>query len=520
MNRAARFGTEAAYGTAVATSDYLALVGESLKRKPTLRAIRPERRHSPIRQIETRRSVSGNLDVYLDYDQLGTILRRLVGVPTSAFLANGGWHHYFGPRPDFTPPSLTIDIARDVELHRYTGVVFQAARLSMTTQDRHFGLSLSCIGKDEAPAGAIPTPAMNVFPEPAFIGQSDAPDTLLVILSDGTTTWQAHAESLDLNFTWDRKLRTPERRITPTGFYGGGVINATGKIGTLYGTDSDFLLDAIRSRALVSLRFIMNGASIGPFFDHETLEIVFPVCQVNGDPPTLKNSGRGNIDFSVDLGVFYTAPSTPGFVLETSVSSNLIVNPGDEDGLTGGNPTGWTHVGGVWAQYAGSVPGDPVPQAGSFYFARRTNASSAELYQDVSLATYASQIDAAVVSGLFSGYYSSLDQDASPPNFSSDTARIILEYRNAVGTVLSSFDTGEVQSHGNWALAEDTRTIPALTRSVRVRLITVLYNGTVPNGYFDSLSFQVSFEEPTWNPGSASGPFSILLVNSTPSYAS
>lgn len=292
-------GPESAYGTAVTPSLYFRLAGESLKRKPTLQTIRPERRHSAIRQVEARRSTGGGLDVYTSYDSLGYILRWLAAVPESVSGVAGTFQHVFTPSPSFTPPSLTVDVARDIELHRYTGTVLAAGRFSATTQDRHFGMSLQCIGKDEAPAGAIPTPAESVFGEPAFYDPA-ASDPFLITLYDGSTSWNAFCESVDFNWTWDRKLREPERRTTPTGFTGGGVIAATGKIGTLYDTDSDFLLDAIRSRAPVSLSLTMQGEARREF------DLTYPFCQVNGDPPTLRSSGRGNIDFSVDLQSLYS----------------------------------------------------------------------------------------------------------------------------------------------------------------------------------------------------------------------
>lgn len=310
MNRACRIGVESVYGTAVTPDKYFTLAGESMKRKPTLRTIRPERRHAPMRQVETRRSTAGTLDLYADYTNVGYLLRWLVGVPdTTVFIDRK--IHVFTPLPSFEPPSLTVDVARDVELHRYTGTVLQAGRFSLTTQDQHFGLSLQCIGKDEEPAGAIPNTSTASFARPAEIISPDPLIPFAVTLDDGSTSWEAHCESIDLNWIWDRKLREPERRTTPTGVYGGGIIQATGKIGTLYGTDSDFLLDAIRSRAPVSLTVLMTGEPMGGSAQ-EQLYFEFPVCQANGDPPTLRTSGFGNIDFSVDLGAFYSSADAFG----------------------------------------------------------------------------------------------------------------------------------------------------------------------------------------------------------------
>jgi len=486
------YSPETAYGTAVAGSSYLDLAGESLKRKSTFRSYRPERLSTPNRQVEAARSVSGAVDVYLSLEALNRVLRYLCSNPTAENLGSGAERYTFLPTPRYTPAGLTVDIAREVEFHRYSGVFFTEGRLSFSNGERHFGLSLACTGKDEASGGAVGTVSDTAFNVPFQVGwDSVGPTPCQLQLYDGSTTWNASFSALDLTWKWDRKPRMIERSLTPVGILGGGLIGATGRFSWFYGTDTDFLLDAIRNRTDVSLTLTMQGNLIGGSI-YETLEVYYPVCKINGDPPTLRGSGSGNIDFSVDEEALYSSTIGAPFRIRTTVSApNLIVNPGDELGLTGGNPTGWTTTSSGWAQYASATGGDPGPQAGTYYFAARFNAASAELYQNVDLTSRATDIDNGLLSGEFSGYYSTLNQDASPPNFSSDTARIILEYRNAGAGVIASFDTGEAQSHGAWSLASDTRVIPALTRSIRLRLITVLYNGTVPNGYFDSFSFRV-----------------------------
>lgn len=256
-----------------------------------------------MRQIEARRSTAGSLDLYASFDSIGYLFTWLVADPASA-PSGSGHAHVFTPLPSYAPPSLTVDLARDIELHRYTGVVLTSGRFSASTQDRHFGLSLNCIGKDEAAAGAIPSPSESSFGEPAMY-DVDAPTPFSVTLDDGSTSWTAFCESIDLNFGWDRKLREPERRTTPTGFTGGGVISTSGKVGTLYDTDSDFLLDAIRARTEVSMLVTIQGAALGGGANQE-ISWNFPICMVNGDPPTLRTAGRGNIDFSVDLQALYS----------------------------------------------------------------------------------------------------------------------------------------------------------------------------------------------------------------------
>lgn len=328
MNRAVRLGVETNYGVAVTPDVYLPLVGDGLKRVDSTQTFRPERRLSKMRQVRNRISVSGPLDVYLDYDRLGLILRWIAAIPTSEALAALGFRHTFIPSSGFVPPSLTVDIARDVELHRYTGVAFQSLRMAMTTQDRHFGLSLACLGKDELSAGAIPNVDEDEFPTAAVITGTDLfpnPSAFKVSISDGVNLWSdVFCESWDMSISWDRVLRTPERRLNPTGIKGGGITGMSIRVGTLYDFDSSFLLDAIRSKTPVSVILTMHGEPMGGP-DQETLEITVPNCMVNGDVPTLKDSGFGNIGFVVDNEILHDSDS--GWPFKITVDNHVEEYP-------------------------------------------------------------------------------------------------------------------------------------------------------------------------------------------------
>lgn len=338
-DRSMSWGPEDHYGVAGATPNRLLLAGESLKRRSDFRTVQPSRRHSPTRQSELRRRVDGSLDVYLSYAALAQILIYLVGMPTIEDLGSGAIRMTFVPNPQYRPSSLTVDIAREVELHRYTGVFLTSGRLSFGLGDAHFGLSLGCQGKDEGPGGAVPAATDAEFPVPESVGDTGAPTAFRVQLSDGSTTWIADPESFEVTTSWDRRPRLTERSLTPTGMIGGGIVATGAKAKVFYGTDSDFLLDAIRSRASVGMALTMQGALIGGGI-YQGLDITLPACKVNGDPPTLRSSGYGNIDFGVDLQSLLDDASGYGPIrYRVTVPAPSIDSLDPTGGLTAGGET-------------------------------------------------------------------------------------------------------------------------------------------------------------------------------------
>ncbi len=67
-----------------------------------------------------------------------------------------------------------------------------------------------------------------------------------------------------------------------------------------------------------------------------------------------------------------------------------------------------------------------------------------------------------------------------------DRSRIIVEYRDAAGAVLASYDSGEIR-HAWWRALSDMRTAPAGTRTIRVRLLGRRTGGSYTDAYFDAL---------------------------------
>ncbi|MCP4658557.1 MAG: DUF11 domain-containing protein, partial [bacterium] len=158
-------------------------------------------------------------------------------------------------------------------------------------------------------------------------------------------------------------------------------------------------------------------------------------------------------------------------------SPNLIRNPSNEEPLVGGNIPFWTEVvGDRWGRMSGGFDGTYKFYAGKLPYA--------ELAQVVDLSSLASVIDAGELTLSFSAVVNSLNQ--SNP----DRSQIVLEFRDASGTALETFDSGQIANRTAWQAVSDVRPTPIGTRTIRIRLITERFAGSQNNGYYDALALR------------------------------
>lgn len=73
-----------------------------------------------------------------------------------------------------------------------------------------------------------------------------------------------------------------------------------------------------------------------------------------------------------------------------------------------------------------------------------------------------------------------------------DDASIVLEYRDGLGVVLESYDSGGIAPPNEWHQVEDIRTLPVGTRVVRVRLRSTRDIGLSTDGHHDALSLDIA----------------------------
>lgn len=160
-------------------------------------------------------------------------------------------------------------------------------------------------------------------------------------------------------------------------------------------------------------------------------------------------------------------------------SSNLLVNPGAENGLTG------------WVIEAGTprvnVEAGRV-RSGSHSFGDFYNTPAA-IYQDVNLSGYAGSIDGGRARVRAGGWMRQWGH----------VGRILIEYLNASKGVIASYDTGEVYP-GDWTNYGDERAAPSGTRYLRFHIWGYHPEGATNRCYVDDC--YVNVEEtagPTYN---------------------
>jgi hypothetical protein len=168
-----------------------------------------------------------------------------------------------------------------------------------------------------------------------------------------------------------------------------------------------------------------------------------------------------------------------------ATGQNLIVNPGAE--ILPLTTNGWTIVTGFWTG-SNTSQGEQVPHSGTYHFYAGDNSGTSELYQDIDVSSMATDIDAGNASFSFQGWINNF-------SLNNDEGRIRVEYRNASGVVLQTYDTME-QFVLVWTQYTDTRNAPANTRKIRIRLTTRRISGTGSDGYFDDLSLTVALPAP------------------------
>lgn len=136
------------------------------------------------------------------------------------------------------------------------------------------------------------------------------------------------------------------------------------------------------------------------------------------------------------------------------------------------------------------------PHSGNFHFYPKTtvNASS-ELYQNIPVDGNAASIDAGKAFYLFSGWRRGF-RNSAPFSNDQDRSQIIVEYRDALDNVLSTFDTGSAV-FTTWTNDIDNRFAPIGTRTIRIRLISVRVTSRDNDGYYDDISLTTCTTPPS-----------------------
>ncbi|GEM_PF-2168591 len=162
-------------------------------------------------------------------------------------------------------------------------------------------------------------------------------------------------------------------------------------------------------------------------------------------------------------------------------AQNLLVNPDAETGDT----QGWVDVNDAW-----SAAADITPHGGDYFFwPARLDIAYTEIYQDVDVSSYASQIDAGNLWYDLSGWLANWDQ------YPHDRATLALEALN--GNQEQLLYVSRDHRSPVWTFYELEGQIPAHTRTLRVHLIATRFVGSDNDGYFDDLSLSVNNTAPS-----------------------
>ncbi len=295
------FGVAASMGSA--PYDF---AGESLERKPVFVPIRPPRFQSAVRQVETRRSVAGSVDVLAGWENIGYLWRYLIDEPSTTGPASGYYTHVFSCDPRASLPSLTLQVPREQEAHRYVGCGFTGFSFSLTQGAGEFGIRVEVVGADEASAVAVPSRSESDFEPTIPIGDTSGA-AMYVTLDDGSTSWTASVESIDFQARWNRELFWTPRQVAAVGITPGTIIGATCRFKWDYDAADQFMLDAFRNRTAIDVTIKLTATS-----GLNELKFELPNCMIDGRPPTVSGAGRGNIPLEMNLSAYRTTSFNQG----------------------------------------------------------------------------------------------------------------------------------------------------------------------------------------------------------------
>ncbi|HJX26778.1 MAG TPA: Calx-beta domain-containing protein, partial [Thermoanaerobaculia bacterium] len=267
------------------------------------------------------------------------------------------------------------------------------------------------------------------------------------------------------------------------------VTLAEGNAGTSQAVFEVSLSSASEGEVRVGFRTVDGTAVAGEDYEEATGTLVFPpgerrqTVTVNVLGDTLAEAEEVFLlELTEPVGVLLGDAQALGVLTdeEGCASPDLLTNGGGEDGTADSDLPAWTAAAGNWQRRLG----DPVPLVGNASLVAGGAVDRAELWQEADLAPFASHIDGPGLALAFESFVQSL------PAGTPDMARILIEFRDATGAVLETWDSGETGSPGAWQAVVAARTAPAGTRRVRVRL-TAIRHGQEPIGVaFDRVALR------------------------------
>ena len=164
----------------------------------------------------------------------------------------------------------------------------------------------------------------------------------------------------------------------------------------------------------------------------------------------------------------------------SSMSANLLANPGAEQGLSS-----WVVDQGVCESMLAEDCSGTTPFSDDYYFCVGglcTESAVAIMHQDIDVTSYSDSIDL----GVFNVSFGAMMSDWS----GADVPEMRVLFLSQDGTQIGATDY-YAGPFVNWTLVEDNLTIPTLTRVIRCELKGTRNEGTDNDSYFDDVFVKV-----------------------------
>ncbi len=181
---------------------------------------------------------------------------------------------------------------------------------------------------------------------------------------------------------------------------------------------------------------------------------------------TVRATDSGGLWKEDTFDVTVTAAPPPSYNTQLLVNGNAETTLGSE----------WVQANSSWLNW---VSNTPTAYEGSTVF-RAGQIASDDMYQDVDVSAYATEIDAGQQSFKFDSQIAGVDN--------LDTIQVKIDFLDVNGAVLQAFyDSGPQTSLLTWSLFTDTKQAPTSTRKIRVHLFAVKNYGSNADGQIDAM---------------------------------
>lgn len=292
-------GRETTYGTAVAPTRRFEVTSESLKLnvdRVESSALRNSRRFlSSTGWAAGQKSVEGDIELEVPSAGFGTLLRNLLGQPTTTNNSpvNGAYTHVFSGIADVDGESLTAEIVRtDVAgtQHKfvYEGVKFVDAELS--AQAGEFVMfKASCIGEDETVTAAGPSTASYPTASPlVFVNAT-------ITVGGSTASVKQFSTKIETGLKTDRYFLGSQLRSKPVE---AELRKASGQMTVEWTGLTQYQRFTAGTTAAIVAKFETQSAITGATKGYVQVDI--PVARFDGETPV----GGGDI---IEQGIDFVA---------------------------------------------------------------------------------------------------------------------------------------------------------------------------------------------------------------------